>query len=152
MNEQGLLARIDADLLEAMRARDETRKLALRSVKAALTEAEKAGESSHTLSDEEALDVLGRVAKQRRDAIVEFTKAGRSDLVQKEEAELAVLEDYLPAQMDEAEVEAIVREVIAETGAESVADMKRVMPVAMARTSGRADGRLVNQVARRLLG
>lgn len=150
MTDQPLLAQIDADLKQAMREREETTKLALRSLKTALTEAQKTGEN-HTLSDDEILKIIAKSAKQRRDAIAEYQKANRPELAQVEEAELAVLERYLPRQLSEAEIEAVVRDVIAETGATSVQDLNRVMPLAMQRTRGRAEGRVVNQVVRRLL-
>lgn len=151
MSEQSLIQQIDADLKQAMRAKDEAAKLALRSVKTALTEAAKAGKSERTLSDEDAVRVIAKLAKQRRDAIAEFEKAGRMDLVEKERAELAVLERYLPQPLSEAEVEALARQVIQETGASSPRDMGKVMPVLMQRVAGRADGKLVSQIVRRLL-
>jgi uncharacterized protein YqeY len=150
MTDQPLLAQIDADLKQAMRERDETTKLALRSLKTALTEAQKAGEN-HVLANEDILRIIAKSAKQRRDAIVEYLKANRPELAQVEEAELAVLERYLPRQLSEAEIEVIVRDAIVETGATSVQDLNRVMPLAMQRTRGQAEGRLVNQVVRRLL-
>jgi uncharacterized protein YqeY len=145
-----MLTQIDADLKQAMRDRDETKKLALRSLKTALTEAQKSGEN-HTLTDDEVLKIIAKSAKQRRDAIVEYEKANRPELAEKEAAELAVLERYLPQQLSESEIEAIVREVIAETGATSLQDLSRVMPIAMQRTRGQAEGRAVNAVVRRLL-
>lgn len=151
MSHNELLARIDQDLKEAMRSRDEAAKLALRSVKTALSEVQKGETGEQELSSEMIADVLQRAAKQRRDAIAEFQRAGREDLIANERAELAVLERYLPRQMDESEIETIVREVIAETGARSARDMGKVMPLAIERSAGRADGRAVSQVARRLL-
>jgi uncharacterized protein YqeY len=145
-----MLTQIDADLKQAMRDRDETKKLALRSLKTALTEAQKSGEN-HTLTDDEVLKIIAKSAKQRRDAIVEYEKANRPELAEKEAAELVVLERYLPQQLSESEIEAIVREVIAETGATSLQDLSRVMPIAMQRTRGQAEGRAVNAVVRRLL-
>lgn len=150
MTDQPLLAQIDADLKQAMRDRNETTKLALRSLKTALTEAQKSGES-HVLSNEEILRTIAKSAKQRRDSIAEYLKANRPELAQAEEAELAVLERYLPRQLNEVEIEIIVRGVIDETGATSVHDLNRVMPLAMQRTRGQAEGRIDNQVVRRLL-
>jgi uncharacterized protein len=103
------------------------------------------------LTDDDIIKIIAKAAKQRRDSIAEYQKANRADLVEKEEAELAVLETYLPQQMSEEEVESIVRAVIAETGAQSPQDLGRVMSLAMQRTQGRAEGREVNQAARRLL-
>jgi uncharacterized protein len=150
MGEQALAERIDADLKEAMRERDEIRKLTLRSLKTSLTEARKSG-TEHALTDDDTIKIIARAAKQRRDSIAEYQKANRADLVEKEEAELAVLEAYLPQQMSQEEVESVVRAVIAETGAQSAQDLGRVMSLAMQRTQGRAEGREVNQAARRLL-
>src|SRR5690606_25174391 len=98
------------------------------------------------LTDDEILKIIAKSAKQRRDSIAEYEKANRPELAEKEAAELAVLDRYLPRQLSEAEIEGIVREVIAETGATSLQDLNRVMPLAMQRTRGQADGRTVNGV------
>lgn len=150
MSEVSLLTQIDADLKQAMRNKDETTKLALRSLKSAITEAQKTG-TAHTVSESEIQEILLKAAKQRRDAIAEYEKGNRPDLAAQESAELAVLERYLPRQLSETEIETIVRAVMAETGANSVQDLSKVMPLAMQRTRGQADGRVVNQVVRRLL-
>jgi uncharacterized protein YqeY len=139
-----LQEQLDHDLKEAMLARDETRKRTLRLVKAAiayaLVEKRTAGELTPTLSDAEVLQVITKQARQRRDSIAEFSKAGRLDLVAEEQAELAILEPYLPRQLDAAEVRAIVQQAIADTGASGPKDMGRVMSAAMARVQGLADG------------
>jgi uncharacterized protein len=144
-------ARLDSDLLAATRASDTTRKLAIRSAKAAIMEAKVAGTEARTLTDEEVLAIIARQVKQRRDSIVEFQKANRQDLIAQEEAEIKVLEAYLPPQLDEAAVRERARAVIAELG---VMDMKGMGPV-MKRLSvdlrGQADGQLVNRVVRELL-
>lgn len=150
-NQASMQARIDADLHTAMRSQDTVTKLALRAVKTALTEASKAGEQ-HELDDSQVVAVIQREAKRRREAAAEYRRMGAATQAAQEEAELAVLERYLPRQMDEAEVEALARQVIAETGATSPRDLGKVMPVMMARVAGTADGRLVSQVVRRLLG
>lgn len=143
--------RLDADLLDATRKGENTRKMAIRSVKAAVTEAKVAGTQARTLSDEEVLNIIVKQIKQRRDSIEEFRKGNREDLVAKEEGEIKVLEVYLPPQMGEAEVRAHARAVIADLG---VTDMKGLGPV-MKRMStelrGRADGQLINRVVRELL-
>lgn len=151
-NEPTLAERIDADLKQAMRAQDNIAKLALRAVKTALTEATKTGSGQHTLGDEQVLAVVQREAKRRREAAVEYDKVGAAEPAAQERAELAVLERYLPRQLSEEEVEALARTVIAETGASSVRDLNKVMPVMIARVAGSADGKLVSQVVRRLLG
>jgi uncharacterized protein YqeY len=115
-----------------------------------LTEAAKAG-SDHAQSEDEVLVVVQKQAKQRRDAAAEFERVGAADRAASERAELAVLERYLPQQLDEEQIEAIVQEVIAETGASSMQNMGQVMSATMPKVQGRADGKAVNQVARRLL-
>ena len=146
-----LIAQIDADLQAAMRAQDETAKLTLRSVKTALAEAGKAGASDHSLTDEEAMAVLQQEAKRRRDAAREYEQAQRPERAAQEAAELAVLELYLPRQLDENEIRALATEVIAEVNAASMRDMGRVMSAIMPRVAGLADGQQVNQVVRSLL-
>lgn len=152
MANQTLREMIDQDLKDAMRNKDEAAKLALRSIKTGIMEAEKASGGGHALDDNEIVEVIQRLAKQRRDAIDAYKKAGRADLLAAEEAELRILERYLPKQLTEEEVEAIVRDVITEIQATSLKEMGQVMRVAMERVAGKADGRVVNQVARRLLG
>ncbi len=151
MSELSLIERIDADLRQAMREKDEAAKLALRSIKAALTEASKAGKAQRSLTDEEALQVIARLAKQRREAMAEFEKAGRAALAAREEAELAVLQRYLPEPLSQAEIEALARQAIQETGASSPREMGKVMSVLMPRVRGRAEGKVVSQIVRRLL-
>ena len=145
-----LAQQIDADLKTAMLARDETAKLTLRSVKTAVSAATKA-EDAPQLDDALVQSVLQREAKRRRDAAAEYEKAGSPERAAQELAELAVLERYLPQQLTDAEVEAIVAAVIAETGATGMSDMGKIMSAAMPRVGDRADGKRVNQAARRLL-
>ena len=133
-----------------MRERDDVAKLTLRSVKTALTEAAKSGQQ-HALSEEDVLAVIQREAKQRRETAQEYERLGAQEQAANELAELAVLEHYLPQQLTAAEIEEIVRNVIAETGASSPREMGRVMSAAMERLKGVADGKVVNQIARRLL-
>jgi uncharacterized protein YqeY len=143
--------RLNADLKEAMRANDEPRKLAIRSVKTAITEAKVAGTQLRTLTDEDVLGIIAKQVKQRRDSIIEFAKGGRQDLIAQEEAEIAVLERYLPAQLDEAAVRAHAQTVIATMG---VTDMKGFGPVMKRMTTelrGQADGQVINRVVRELL-
>jgi len=146
-----LKEQLSHDLKDAMRASDEVRKSTLRMLISAINVAEVAGTERHELSDEQVMQVLAKQAKQRRESIDEFGKAGRQDLVDKEAAELKVLETYLPPQIGRAEIEAEVRAVIAEVGAKSPADKGKVMQVLMPRLSGRAEGREVNAVVTELL-
>lgn len=150
-----LLDQLDRDLKAAMLARDQVRRETIRSVKTALLNAlvdKRAREGPHaTLDENETLKVIAQQAKQRRDSIAEFEKAGRTDLAERERAELAVLEEYLPQQASMTEITAVVREVIAEVGAANPKQIGLVMGPAMERLQGRADGRTVNKVARDLL-
>lgn len=141
------------DLKAAMRAKDAVQLRTIRALRAALMEKEieQRQGGSATLTEDQELAVLQKQAKQRRDAIEQYEDAGRDDLKEKEEAELAVIEDYLPSQLAEDEVREVVREVISRTGAESKADMGKVMGEAMGRLRGRADGSMVQRVAVELL-
>lgn len=151
MVETTIVERIDSDLKQAMRDKDDVTKLTLRAVKTALTEASKSGADAHALVDEDVLAVVAKEAKRRRDAMAEYEKAGRGDLAEAEGAELAVLERYLPKQLGEAEIREMAAQVIAEVGATSMREMGQVMSALMARVAGQADGRAVNQVVRKLL-
>ena len=142
--------RIQSDLHEAMRARDETRKSALRMLTAAVKNAEIAAGSS--LDDDGVVGVVQKQVKQRRESIVEFEKANRGDLVAKERGEMEVLEVYLPEQAGRDQIETAARRVIAETGATSARDVGKVMPVLIKEFAGRADGREISEVVRLLLG
>lgn len=146
-----LQSRIDADLKQAMRERDEVTKLTLRAVKTALTEARTSG-AQHELSADEVLTVVQKEAKRRRDAAAEYERLGDANRASAELVELAVLERYLPRQLSEAEVEVIARRVIAGLGATSPKQMGAVMAALMPEVKGEADGKLVSQVVRRLLG
>jgi uncharacterized protein YqeY len=143
--------RLNADLKEAMRSGDVPRKLAIRAVKTAITEAKVAGTEARSLTDQDVLAIIAKQIKQRRDSIAEFAKGGRSDLVAQEEAEIAVLQVYLPQQLDEAAIRARAQAVIAELG---VTDLKGLGPVMKRLTTdlrGQADGQTVNRVVRELL-
>lgn len=104
------------------------------------------------LADEDVLGIITKQVKQLRDSITEFERGGRQDLIDKANAEIDVLSGYLPQQMTEAEVRELARQVIAEVGAQGPKDMGKVMGPMVARTKGRADGKMVNQVVRELLG
>jgi len=145
-----LQARIQSELGDAMRARDETRKSALRMLLAAIKYAEI--EARQPLDDAAVVSVVQKQVKQRRESILEFKKANRQDLVDKEEGEMAVLEVYLPQQADRSEVEAAARKLVAETGASGPRDIGKVMPPLVRQFAGRADGRLINEIVRELLG
>jgi hypothetical protein len=145
-----LRERIQSELHDAMRAHDETRKSTLRMLTAAVRNADI--EARAQLDDRAILTVIQKQAKQRRESMVEFQKGGRDDLVQKEAAELAILDEYLPRQMSREDIEAAARAVIAETGASGPRDIGKVMPVLTKQLAGLADGRAINEVVRGLLG
>ncbi len=149
MAEATLAGRLEADMKDAMRAGDKVRLGTIRRARAAVKNAEI--EQRGPLDDAGVLRVLRTMVKQHRESIEQFTAGGREDLVAKEQAELAVIEAYLPAQLDDAAVEAVVRVVVAAEGATSPKDMGRVMKAAMARLGGQADGRAVSAAAQRLL-
>jgi uncharacterized protein YqeY len=146
------------DLKDAMRSGDETRKSTLRMLMTAVQNAEIAAVDvkdpnavRQDLDDDGVLAVIAKQAKQRNDSIEEFKKANRTDLADKEAAELKILETYLPAMLSRDEIAAAAREVIAETGASGPADKGKVMPVIMKRLAGQADGRAINEVVTELL-
>lgn len=137
-------------MTDAMRAHAHARLSALRMLKAALVNREV--EKGRPLEEAEARQVVSSLVKQRRDSIEQFTKGNRPDLVEKEQAEIVVLEAYLPRAADPATVERAVAEAIRETDATSPKDLGRVMKAAMAKLSGQnVDGKSVNELARKLL-
>jgi uncharacterized protein YqeY len=139
--------RITSELTQAMRAKDTVRLGTLRMAKAALMNREV--ERGRSLDEAESLQVIAGLIKQRRDSIEQFRGGGREDLAKKEEAELAVLEAYLPPPMDPAELDRLVSEAIAESGAASPKDMGRAMKAAMARLAGRSvDGKAVSELVK----
>jgi uncharacterized protein len=145
-----LLERLNNDMKQAMKNKEKDRLTTIRMIKASLqNEAIKFGKQE--LSEEEELTVLSREVKQRKDSLQEFEKAGREDLVEKIQTELKHVEIYMPQQLSEEEVAAIVKDAIAETGAASKADMGRVMAVIMPKVKGKADGSLVNKLVQQHL-
>ena len=151
MTNPDLMTRIDADLKEAMRNRDDVAKLTLRAIKTSLLNQMKSEDGPAAVSDEVVQAAVQLEAKRRRDAITEYEKAGRKDLAEQEGAELAILEKYLPRQLDEAEIRSLAESVIQDIGAESMAQMGQVMSALMPKVAGVADGRLVSQIVRGLL-
>lgn len=142
---------VNGAIADAMRRKESVRLGALRMLKAAFMNREV--EKGHALDDGEARQVVTSLVKQRRDSIEQFSKAGRTDLVDKETAEIAVLETYLPPAASAEEIDAAIAAAIAETGATSQKDMGKVMKAVMPRLAGKnADGRAVNEAVRRKLG
>lgn len=144
-----LSTRIESAMRDAMRARDERRTSTLRMAMAAVHNQRIS--RGRDLTDEEVVDVLSKQVKQRRESIAMYRDAGREERAAAEEAEAVILAEFLPEQLSEAEVEALARDAIAETGASSPADTGRVMGRLVPQTKGRADGRMVSEVVRRLL-
>jgi len=141
---------VSTAIIDAMRRKDAGRLSALRMLKAAMMN--KSVEKGHELDDAEARQVVGALVKQRRDSIEQFQKGGRQDLVDKETAEIVVLEAYLPPAADPALVDAAVSAAVAETGAVSPKDIGKVMKAAMAKLAGQTiDGKLVNELVRKKL-
>lgn len=145
-----LLGRLNEDMKQAMKNKEKEKLSVIRMLKAALqNEAIKL--KRQDLSEEDELTVLSREVKQRKDSLQEFENAGREDLVEKIQNELKHLDIYMPAQLTEEELEAIVTETIAETSASSKADMGKVMGALMPKVKGKADGSLVSKLVQRHL-
>jgi uncharacterized protein YqeY len=144
-----LIARLEDELKQAMVARDEPRRDALRLILSSLRSAEK--ELQRPLHDDEELQVLQRERKRRIEAAEAFRGGGREEQAQREEEELAVLEEFMPAPLSEEDLEEIIDDAIAEVGATSIRDLGRVMADVMPQVSGRADGSVVSQLVREKL-
>lgn len=138
------------DLKIAMKTGDEAKKRTLRSIKAAITRAQKQ-EDNQPLTDDEIMAILRKEAKQRQDSIAAYELGHRQDLVAAEQDELAIITGYLPQQMDAETIRQLAQAAIAEVGASGPRDMGKVMGKLMPQLAGKADGRLVNQIVRDLL-
>lgn len=145
-----LKEQLTQDMKDAMKAKAGERLSTIRQVRGAIKNKEI--ELGRELDDQGVLEVIGTLVKQRREAARMYQENARPELAAREETELAVLQEYLPAQLSEEQISAVIAEVIAETGAASLKDMGRVMPLVMTRTRGAADGKLVNQLVRQQLG
>ncbi|WP_337865615.1 GatB/YqeY domain-containing protein [Ignavibacterium sp.] len=145
-----LKEKINNDLKEAMKSGDKVRLNTVRSIRALILEFEKSG-ANKELTPEDELKLLTGAAKKRMDSIEQFRNAGRMDLVENEEAELKVLEEYLPKQLTEDEIKIEVQKIIAEAGAKGKEDFSKVMPASMKALKGRADGNLVRKIVESLL-
>jgi uncharacterized protein YqeY len=148
--ESALKQKLADDLKQAMRERDKVKRSAIRLAIAAIKNTEIARQT--TLEDGDILGVIAKEIRQRKESIEAFKQGGRQELAAQEEAEMAVLEQYLPQQMSRDEIIAEARRVIDEVGAESIRDKGKVMPQLIARLKGRADGREINEVVTELLG
>ena len=145
-----LKERIGEDIKSAMKAKDKIRLETVRGIKKAILEKEVAlrPKGQDSLTEEQEIELLAQQAKQRRDSIEQFTNAGRDDLADKEKQELAILETYLPEQVDDSELESIVDEIIASVGATSPKDLGKVMGAAMKQLKGKADGKKIQSLVK----
>jgi uncharacterized protein len=142
--------KINNDLKEAMKARAEARLRTIRSIKAALLIAKTSGANVEIGADDE-IKLLQKMVKQRKDSLSIFEQQGRTELAQVEREEIGIIESYLPQQLSEADIEAIVREAIATSGASSIKDMGKVMGMASKQVAGRAEGAVISGIVKRLL-
>jgi len=147
-----LKSTIEAEIKQAMRDKNKDRLRALRAIKSQILLAETEKGSSGELTPEVEMKLLMKAAKQRKDSIEIFEKEGRDDLAATEKSELEVIESFLPKQLSEEEVEAEVKVVIAQTGATGPQDMGKVMGAATKKLAGRADGKIISTIAKKLLG
>lgn len=142
----GLREKINADIKDALKSGAKDKVSALRMLSAALKNKEI--DKRRQLTDEEVIETIRTLIKQRKDSIEQFTKGGRQDLADKETAEAALLEVYLPQQLTREELEAMVREAVAQTGAQGARDMGKVMKALVPMTAGRADGKLLSELVK----
>lgn len=145
-----LKERLLEDMKLAMKNKDTIKKNAVQMTRAAVLQVEK--DKRVTLDDDGIIEVIAKEVKTRKDSVPEFEKAGRQDLVDDLKREIEILMVYLPQQLTEEELEVIVREAVQEIGASSVKDMGKVMQAVMPKVKGRADGRMINQIAKKILG
>lgn len=142
---------INADIKTAMLAKDEVSLRSLRAIKAAIILAKTAEGAKGELTEEDEVKLLQKLVKQRKDSLEIFTQQNRTDLAQKESEEIAVIEKFLPAQMGEEELRAVIQEIISATGAASPADMGKVMGVATKQLAGKAEGKVISALVKSLL-
>ena len=144
--------KLQEELKQSMLAKDDLKTSVLRMLLSAINyfEIQKGG-AGYTASEEDVMSVLGSQAKQRKDSISEFEKAGRQELVDKEQKELGILQTYLPEQMPEEEIKKLVDEAVSQTGAKTMADMGKVMGALMPKVKGKADGNLVSTLVKQAL-
>lgn len=141
---------IQKDLIENMKAKNEAAVGAIRMLKTAIMKLETAGEAK-TANDEEIIQLVNKEIKQRKDSIEQFEKGNRPELAAKEKAEMAFLEKYMPAQMSEDEIKAVIKEGMSTTGASTKADLGKLMGAIMPKVKGKADGGLVNRLVQSML-
>ena len=141
--------KLNEEMVTAAKSKDKVRLSAIRMLKTALHNKEI--DLMRPLNESEVLQVLSSMIKQRKDSIEQFAKGGRTDLVEKEEAELKVIQEFMPAQMSEDEVDSLIKKAIEEAGAVSVKDMGKVMKILMPKLTGTADGKMVGEKVKAFL-
>ncbi|MCM1078665.1 MAG: GatB/YqeY domain-containing protein [Bacteroidales bacterium] len=146
-----LFDQISTDIKEAMKARDKVRLETLRNIKKVFLEAKTAPGANDELADADAMKILQKLAKQGKESAATYVQQGRQDLADDELAQVAVIEEYLPKPLTEAEIEEIVKAVIAETGAASIKEMGKVMGIASKQMAGKAEGGQISAIVKRLL-
>ncbi len=144
-----LKEKLAQDLKDAMRDKDAIRKNVVQLIRSSVLQVEK--DNKITLDDDGILDVIAKQLKQRRDSLPDYEKSGREDLISQLKTEMAILMEYLPAQLSHEELEKIVKEAVESTGASSMKDMGKVMAAVMPKTKGRADGKEINSIVKSLL-
>lgn len=147
-----LFDQISNDIKEAMKARDKVRLETLRNIKKVFLEAKTAPGANDTLTDDNAMKILQKLAKQGKESAATFTQQNRQDLADAELAQVAVIEEYLPKPLSDEEIEAAVKDIIAQVGATSMKDMGKVMGIASKQMAGKADGGKISQFVKALLG
>lgn len=146
-----LFEKVSEDIKTAMKARDKVRLETLRNIKKVFLEAKTAPGANDTLTDDAALKIIQKLAKQGKETTKTYIDNGRQDLADDELAQVAVLEEYLPKPLTEAEIEAAVKEIIAQVGATSMKEMGKVMGIASKQMAGKAEGGVISGIVRRLL-
>lgn len=144
-----LKEQLSQDLKQAMKDKDTIRKNVVQLIRSGVLQIEK--DNKVTLDDEGVLDVIAKQLKQRRDSLPDYEKSGREDLICELKTEMDILMGYLPRQLTREEIEEIVKAAVAETGASTVKDMGKIMACVMPKTKGRADGKVINEIARAYL-
>ncbi len=147
-----LTEKISADMTAAMKSGEKLRLETLRTIRAALSEKQVEKRPSGGMKPDDEIAVLSAAGKKRKEAATIYRENGRADLAEQEEKELAIIQEYLPKQLSEDDVIAKVKEVIALAGASSAADFGKVMPLVMKELKGKADGKLIQETVKRLLG
>ena len=142
--------RLTDDLKEAMKNKEQVRKSVVTLIRAGIKQCEV--DTRQELTDEDIISLISKQLKQRKDALVDFEKANRTDLIEQTNQEIAILENYLPEQLDDVELKEIITKVVEEVGATSMKDMGKVMAKTISLVQGRADGKRINAIVKQILG